>query len=184
MYGILLVAIVTHAAVPLLLQALDVLHCVHDLGSLSETRAVCHFIFQLSRYKSQWQFALPAQHRDLLRAVVQLSGSCVAVLSKRATLKRAVKTMYASGLLPPEQGPPGDKKASKVVIMATGGMECEDDDAWVTTTAAYQELLNGYVVCVLGVCVGVCVCWCVCWCMCVCVCVCVYDGSKHLDWFF
>ncbi|KAL5487078.1 hypothetical protein EMCRGX_G019637 [Ephydatia muelleri] len=128
-----------------LLKALDVLHCVRDLGSLSETRAVCHLVFQLSHYKSQWQFALPAQHRELLRAVIQLSGSCVAVLSKRATLKRAVKTMYASGLLPPEQGLPGDRKASKVVIVATGGVECEDDDAWVTTTAAYQELHNGLI---------------------------------------
>ena len=148
------------------------LHCVHDLGSLSETRAVCHLVFQLSHYKSQWQFALPAQHRELLRAVIQLSGSCVAVLSKRATLKRAVKTMYTSGLLPPEQGLPGDRKASKVVIVATGGVECEDDDAWVTTTAAYQELHNGCV-CVC-VCVCMCVCVCVCMCVCMCECVCVY----------
>ena len=74
---------------------------------------------------------------------MQLSGSCVAVLSKRSTLKRAVKTMYASGLLPQEQGAP-DKKASKVVVLSPG-VDSEDDDAWITTTTAYQELQNGWV---------------------------------------
>lgn len=122
-------------------QSLDILHCVHDLGSLSETRAVCHFIFQLSHFKSQWQFALPTQYRDLVRGVVQLTGSCVAVLSKRSLLKRAIKTMHSSGLLTPEQGPP-DRKASKVTVQSTG-VDSEEEDAWVTTTPAYQELQSG-----------------------------------------
>lgn len=83
-------------------QALDIYRVIKDLTSLEETKCVCHFLFQLSLFKDQWRFSMPALHSALLERLVNLMGSTAAVVSCRSTLKQIVRTMSASGLLDPQ----------------------------------------------------------------------------------
>ena len=66
---------------------------------------MCHLLFQLSLFKEQWQFSMPALHSDFVERVIYLTGSAAAVLSRRATLKQIIRTMKASGVLTAEDGP-------------------------------------------------------------------------------
>ena len=90
-----------------LLKALDIYHVIRDLPSVEATKCVCHFLFQLSPFKQQFRFSMPALHSDLLGRLVLLTGSAAAVVSRSSTLKQIVKTMNASGVLEPGDGPLG-----------------------------------------------------------------------------
>ena len=81
-----------------------------DLNSVEETLSVCRFLFQLSLYRQQWHFTMPALHSDLLQRLVCLTSSAAALVSSRSSLKQIVKTLNAAGLLAPEDGPLGGSK--------------------------------------------------------------------------
>ena len=123
------------------------------LSSLKETSCVCQFLSHLSRYKQQWQFALPSVHNVLLERVVFLTSSCAALLSNRSNLKQIIKTMNASGVLPQEYGPAalmsvgggggGRQGSGRVRTLSASGSRLEMDDSWVTSSPAFTELQAG-----------------------------------------
>ena len=130
-----------------------------DLSSLKETCCVCQFLSHLSRFKQQWQFSLPSVHTTLLEQVIVLTSSCVALLSNRSNLKQVIKTMNASGVLPQEYGPAavsssgggamggalGRQGSGRVRTLSASGNRLELDDSWVTTSPAFTELQDRYI---------------------------------------
>lgn len=122
---------------PCLPQALDIFEAIHNLQALEETRSTCQFLQQLSHYRQQWKFALPALHQAVLERVVYLTSSTVAILAKRATLKHIVKTMNAAGVLPPELGPASVMERGRV---RTSGGQSDTNDTWVIGSPAFGEL--------------------------------------------
>ena len=121
-----------------------------DLSSLKETSCVCQFLSHLSRFKQQWQFALPSVHMSLLERVIVLTSSCAALLSNRSNLKQVIKTMNASGVLPQEYGPAailnggggaiGRQGSGRMRTLSASGSRLELDDSWVTASPAFTEL--------------------------------------------
>lgn len=138
-----------------LLLALDIYQVMVDLSSVEETLNVCRFLFQLSLYRQQWHFTMPALHSDLLQRLVCLTSSAAALVSSRSSLKQIVKTLNAAGLLAPEDGPLGgeggvatkreESSSPRPTLSWMHEDKTERDDAWVTTSPAYTKLQDGLI---------------------------------------